>query len=126
MTPDQSLEKAKQDLAKDMASIVYRGSVATGKNGLVSIDLESRQLIVRHSPEGQPVYRCKLRQRMAPEQLSRILMQITPPPSPEGFSALSDDITSVLMVYFMQDKSPDLSKIRLSPEAAALFSKTFP
>jgi len=118
MTPDESLEKAKQSLAEDVASITYRGSLACGKHGLVSMDLESRELIVRHSPGGKPVYRRRMPDRAPPDQLSRLLMQIAPPPSLDGANAFLEDLTAILMVHFTQNKRPDLSQIRLSSDAA--------
>ena len=123
MTPDESLEKAKQHLNHDMASITYRGSVAAGKNGMVSIDIESRELIVRYAPDTEPICRLRLPKQPGPDQLSRLFKEIAPPPILCDAGAFLDDLTAVFMVYLTQSQKPDLSQIRLSPEAAALLSK---
>jgi hypothetical protein len=126
MNAHQFLEQFKASWKRDLSSLAFSGTVVTGGNGLVSIDLALAKMFVRRHPGLKPFHYINLPKQAGPgtsEKLQEALMH----PRLRGCGPdILDDITSTLWAYIniCFSKEPiDMDQIRLSPEAAELFER---
>jgi hypothetical protein len=119
---------AKASFASDVAGLRFKGNLITGRHGLVSASLKTRQLFFRRKPYLAPF--CVVIIPSA-ESGTGTLISALGIPALCGWRSLNglDDLTSVLWAFInLADlKKPiDLGSETLSKEAAELFKKQFP
>jgi hypothetical protein len=117
MNAHQALEQVKANWKRDLSTLIFSGTVVTGGNGLVSIDLAKAKMFVRRRPGLKPFHYINLPKQAGPgtsEELQQALMH----PWLKGCGPdILDDITSTLWAYIniCLFKEPiDMDQFRLS------------
>ena len=107
-TSQQSLEAAKVSLKRDIAALDFDGLCITGRHGLVSANIKTRQLAVRRKAGEEPFCAVEIPAPGHPapqEALVAALMN----PALRGWNSFEgmDDLTSVIMgVFALADSLP--------------------
>jgi hypothetical protein len=137
LTPDNSyaqpsgahalLRHAQESLLRDVQALTFDGTVITGKNLLVSIDLRTGKMYIRRAPWLKPFCHINLPTREGHEAMHAALMH----PKLRGWGDWDgmDDLTAVLWAYVnirIVGKPIDPRLIKLSPETAEYFASLFP
>jgi hypothetical protein len=99
-TPQQSLEAAKVSLRRDIAALDFDGLCITGRHGLVSANIKTRQLCFRRKRGAEPF--CVVEIPVAGQSASgKALSKALSHPALRGWNNADglDDMTSVLMGF---------------------------
>jgi hypothetical protein len=123
-TPQQSLEAAKVSLKRDIAALDFDGLCITGRHGLVSANIKTRQLFFRRKAGERPF--CVVKIPVPGPDSSEALRKSLAHPLLRGWNNADglDDMTAVLMGFmeFVDLKKPvDLQSMTMTPEAEQAF-----